>query len=217
VVKIKFRFVSYMSLFFIFAYFAPAVNSYAGGDMIEVPAGEFKSGADLKAVNVDKFSIDKFPVTNADFKSFKKNFEVPPGKEKHPVVEISYFEAEEYCKAQGKRLPSGLEYEKAARGTDGRVYPWGGTFRKEDVNSLESERSDTVAVGSHAGNKSPYGVMDMVGNVWEWVETWEGKSKQYRFVMGGSYFDDKEQCKVFSSLRSIPDDTHPYIGFRCAK
>ncbi|MBI3581772.1 MAG: formylglycine-generating enzyme family protein, partial [Nitrospinae bacterium] len=116
-INIKFRFVSFMALAYILAYFGSAVNSYADGDMIEIPAGEFKSGPDLKAVSVDKFSIDKFPVTNADFKNFKKNFEAPPGKEKHPVVEISYFEADEYCKAQGKRLPNMAEYEKAARGT----------------------------------------------------------------------------------------------------
>ncbi|MGK7345135.1 MAG: formylglycine-generating enzyme family protein [Candidatus Nitrospinota bacterium M3_3B_026] len=186
--------------------------------MVEVPGGEFKSGPDLKVVKVDSFAIDKYEVTNAKWKEFKEDFDIPAGKENHPVTEVSYFEAAEYCKSQDKRIPTALEWEKAARGADGRLYPWGNEFDKNKANTLESGVNGTTPVGDYEAGASPYGALNMTGNVWEWTDGWGDESmKQYRLTMGGSFFDDKSKGKVFSTLKSIPDDIHTYIGFRCAK
>ena len=185
--------------------------------MVEVPGGEFKSGPDLKPVNVKAFSIDKYEVTNAEYKKVVPDHAIPAGKENHPVVEISYFEAEKYCKALGKRIPTDLEWEKAARGNDGRLYPWGADFDSSKANTVESGIGGTTPVGSYKNGQSPYGAMDMTGNVWEWVDAWSGDDQKYRYMMGGSFFDDKHKSTVFSTLKSIPDDIHTFSGFRCAK
>lgn len=198
-------------------FMAHASFAGSGGAMVEVPGGEFKSGPDKKAVNVDAFKIDKYEVTFGQFAKVRKDFSAPGGMENYPVTEVSFFDAEEYCKAVGKRLPTALEWEKAARGTDGREYPWGNDFDKAKANTLESDIGKTTPVGSFKDGKSPYGAYDMTGNVWEWVDTYEGEDKRYRLVFGGSFFDDKYKGKLYATLKSIPDDSHTYIGFRCAK
>jgi len=185
--------------------------------MVKIPGGEFKSGKDNKTADVKGFKIDKFEVTFAEFNKYDKETPVPAGKGNYPVSEISYFDAEGYCKSLGKRLPTMPEWEKAARGDDGRKYPWGNQFDSKNANTQESGVGETVAVGSYKGGKSPYGVMDMSGNVWEWVNAWASKDKKYRVVMGGSYFEEAGNSTVYSTLKSIPDDIHSYIGFRCAK
>tara|TARA_B100000315_G_C14592889_1_gene596924 strand:- start:7589 stop:8257 length:669 start_codon:yes stop_codon:yes gene_type:complete len=189
--------------------------------MVKVPGGEFKSGHgghDLHVKKVKKtFYIDKYEVTNVQFKKFMKEYIFPKGKENAPATEVSYLDAEEYCKSVGKRMPTGHEWEKAARGTDHRTYPWGNDFDSKKANTLESKRQGTATVGSYPGGKSPYGALDMSGNVWEWVDAWSSEEQMYRLVMGGSFFDDKTKATTFSTLRSIEDDVHTYIGFRCAK
>lgn len=188
--------------------------------MIKIPNGEFKSGRgghDLNVKKVKTFYIDKYEVTNAQFKKFRKEWDFPKGKENAPAIEVSYFDVEEYCKSVGKKVPTALEWEKAARGTDGRIYPWGNDFDPKKANTLESKIRGTTTVGSYPDGKSPYGVLDMSGNVWEWVDAWSSEEKQYRLVMGGSFFDNKTKATVFSTLQSIEDDMHTYIGFRCAK
>ncbi len=204
-----------VSLFFI----AIVPKSFAEpGSMVDIPEGDYKSGPTKKTVKVQKFSIDTFEVTNAQYKEFRKDFEIPAGKEKNPVAEISYFDAEAYCKSVGKRLPTLNEWEKAARGTDGREYPWGNKFDPAKANTIESEKNGSVPVGSLSKGQSPYGVMDMAGNLWEWVDAWDASGeKKYRLSLGGSYFDDAENAKVYAELKAIPDDQHEYVGFRCAK
>lgn len=186
-------------------------------DMVKITGGEFKSGEAMKTVSVKTFHVDKYEVTNKSFAKFSKDWETPSGRENHPAVEVTYFDAEAYCKSVGKRLPTALEWEKAARGSDGRVYPWGNDFDSAKANTADSEAGSTVAVGSYKSGASPYGVYDMSGNVWEWVDGWSGDDKKYRIVMGGSFFDDSNKAKVYSALQSIPDDSHTYSGFRCAK
>ncbi len=185
--------------------------------MVTVKGGPFKSGAALTSVDVKEFSIDIYEVTAEQYAKFDKEYEATVGREKHPATEVSYFQAEEYCKSLGKRLPTDHEWEKAARGTDGFIYPWGNDFVDANANTLESELNSTAEVGSRPAGKSPYGVHDMAGNVWEWVDAWETDSKQYRLTFGGSFFDDSSKAKTFVSLKSIPDDSHTFIGFRCAK
>jgi len=198
--------------------FVPKSHAAPGTDnMIEIPEGSFQAGPEKKSVDVKKFSIDKFEVTSEQYKSFKKELAIPAGKEKLPVSEVSYFDAEAYCKSLGKRLPTLFEWEKAARGTDGRDYPWGNKFDAGKANTIESDKNSSVPVGSYEKGKSPYGVMDMAGNVWEWVDAWDSTDKRYRLSLGGSYFDDAEHARVYEALKSIPDDMHEYVGFRCAK
>lgn len=189
-------------------------------DMVLIPGGKFLFGDDKKKIELGDFYIDKYEVTNAQYKKFRPEHTFPADKEDFPVTEISYFDAEQYCNWAGglgkKRLPTSEEWEKAARGTDGRIYPWGDKFDSKNINSSEAGKGKPVKVGSFEKGKSPYGVYDMAGNVSEWIDAWDSK-KQYRLTRGGSYFDGADLNKTTSTLMSIPDDVHEYIGFRCAK
>ena len=196
--------------------FCMSSGAMAESEMVDVPAGEVTVEKG-KAVKVAAFKIDKHEVTFTEFNSFNKEYTIPDGKDKHPVTEITYFDAEDYCKHLGKRLPTGPEWVLAASGTDGRAYPWGKDFDSQKANTLESGRNDTSPVGAFPSGASPYGALDMSGNVWEWVNEYDTGEKRYRLVMGGSFFDKGENCTTTSSLKSIPDDIHTYIGFRCAK
>ncbi len=188
-----------------------------GAPMVKIPGGEFKSGSDKKISNVKEFYIDKYEVPFFEFKKFDKTLEVPEGKGAYPVAEVSYFEAAAYCKSLGKRLPTAIEWERAAGGDGDRKYPWGNEFNSDKANTMEAEIGGTVPVSSYKSGQSPYGAVNMSGNVFEWVNAWSGPDKKYRLQMGGSYFDGKEKSTVSSTLQSIPDDVHPYTGFRCAK
>jgi serine/threonine-protein kinase len=133
-------------------------------------------------VTVDDFYIDKYPVTNAQFEQFVKTTDYKAegdwrkyftkGKEKHPVVCVPWNDANTYCKWAGKRLPTEAEWEKAARGADGRIWPWGNAWDKSKCNSSDGGPGTTTPVGSYPAGASPYGVMDMAGNVWEWCADW---------------------------------------------
>lgn len=185
-------------------------------EMVSIPAGKFLYGSEKKTVELKAFQIQKTEVSWEEYQKVVKDASFEKGLEKHPAAEISYFDAESYCKAIGGRLPTMEEWQKAARGTDGRMYPWGNEFRSGLANTSESGATGTIPVGSYQDGKSPYGLLDMAGNVWEWVDAWDS-SKRYRYVMGGSYFENMTQNTTTSTLSSIPDDMHLYIGFRCVK
>jgi formylglycine-generating enzyme required for sulfatase activity len=145
-------------------------------------------------VYLDAFYISRCPVTNAEYKKFvdatgrdvpfakedwakpynwdKKTRNYPNDKANHPVVLVSWYDAVEYCIWAGVRLPTEAEWEKAARGTDGRTYPWGNGWDQNLCNNRTSPYEDTVPVGSYPRGASPYGVMDMAGNAWEWTDDW---------------------------------------------
>jgi formylglycine-generating enzyme required for sulfatase activity len=186
----------------------------ATNEMVLIPGGKIKSEKDAKALKA--FYIQKTEVTWAEYKNVVKDANFEGGMEKHPATEVSYFDAEAYCKAIGGRLPTMEEWIMAARGPDGRAYPWGNEFQASAANTSESGKNGTVPVGSFENGKSPYGLYDMAGNVWEWVNSWD-EAKHYRFLMGGSYFENSSKCTTTSKLSSIPDDMHLYSGFRCAK
>ncbi len=169
-------------------------------DMVLIPAGEFLMGSDPEqdreayeaeqpqhGVFLPDFHIARMPITNAQYAAFVKasGYEAPnrwedgafpEGKEDYPVVYISWYDATVYCKwlsdKNGKvyRLPSEAEWEKAARGTDGRIYPWGNAWDPDRCNSHESGPGDITPVDTHPNGASPYGILDMAGNTWEW--TW---------------------------------------------
>ena len=182
--------------------------------------------------NIDHdYEIGAYPVTNDEYKEFidanpnyrspdhwyKEKRTFPEGKEHHPVEYVSFEDAFKYCEwktkkegLQGRqyRLPAEVEWEKAARGTDGRVYPWGDEFDKEKCNSYESGIKDTTPVDKYPDGVSPYGCYDMAGNVWVWVESWLDKEKKYRVLRGGSWFHDWEFVRAlyrYGGAPSVPD------------
>lgn len=187
-------------------------------EMMPVPAGKFIYGKVYakQEVNLPAFKIDKYEVTNKQYAKVVKGFKYEPEQAHFPVVFVSMDEAEAYCKAVGKRLPSEEEWEKAARGTDGRLYPWGDEFDETAAATSETtpEGQKAREVGSFEKGKSPYGAMDMAGNVWEWTSSYD---ERYSILRGGSYYEGSWASQVISTLTSIPEDGKEYIGFRCLK
>lgn len=174
---------------------------YAPPNMVLVPAGEFTMGDNRFEDEVPQhvqylpsYYIDKFPVTNQEYERINSEHKYPPHKANHPVVGISWDHAKEYAKAVGKRLPTEAEWEKAARGTDLREYPWGNEFDINKSNMAEMGVGDTLPVGYIPANISPYGCLDMAGNVWEWTSDWYD-------AYPGSSIRDKNYGKKFVAIR----------------
>ncbi|MFQ5657587.1 MAG: formylglycine-generating enzyme family protein [Candidatus Methylomirabilales bacterium] len=227
---------------------APAMAAEDDVEMVFVPAGEFMMGSsDSEADDDEKpvarvfvagFWIDKFEVTHVQY---RRCVEVgactrpvgraydDPTRANHPVTVISWQQAVAYCRWAGKRLPTEAEWEKAARGTDGRRYPWGNRYEADRVNAGYTD--GTTAVGSYPLGASPYGAMDMAGNVWEWTSSLykpypydpnDGRedlnARGARVNRGGSwYYGSKfirtsHRANTGHIYRRVSD-----LGFRCAK
>ncbi len=190
------------------------------------------------------FYIDQFEITNAEYKQFIDATDwrapsyfvdrsVPPGAENYPVSNINWFEADRYCSWAGKRLPTEAEWEKAARGEDGREFPWGNDFEKIKENTDKATSGDIAPVGTFKEGSSPYGVMDMAGNVWEWTGDWYKpypnatyqselfgeKQKVFRGGGGGRVGHYVLPLFYRTSYRSSikPEQAFSDLGFRCAK
>jgi formylglycine-generating enzyme required for sulfatase activity len=194
--------------------------------MILVPSGWCLLGPQRKRTFVKAFLIDSYPVTNLDFKEFLEAIGSPYpslwekgesslGKDAHPVVGVSWYDAAAYARWAGKRLLTGLEWEKAARGEDGRLFPWGDEPDPSRANTAESGVLSTVPVGSIPSGVSPYGVFDMAGNVWEWIVDRAPQLTTSRGSRGGSWYYSIEQarCDLLNWLN--PDYRFPDVGFRC--
>jgi formylglycine-generating enzyme required for sulfatase activity len=227
----------------------PAVSE----DMVEIPAGPFTMGNDqadpedapAHEVDVPAYEIDRFEVTNADFAAFaqatgyvtdpekagKKSWRDGFGADKanHPVTRVTWNDAAAYCEWLGKQLPTEAEWEKAARGTDGRAFPWGNDWDPSKADVKATGLRGTAAVGSFGAGASPYGIEDMAGNVWEWTADWyqayPGNStsdpyygEQCRVTRGGGWFDEEAQATTFNRNCASPDTTaNDDLGFRCAR
>ncbi len=195
-----------------------------------------------KEVFVAAFRIDKTEVTVAQYKkcvdagrckkpktSYYYNWN-RSGRENHAINGVSWNDANTYCKWAGKRLPTEKEWEKAARGTDRRKYSWGNTgFGSRKVANIADRRSghgwaaknyddgykETAPVGSFPAGASPYGALDMIGNVWEWTSDWYTKDKT-RAIRGGSWNFGPGVARVSFRYRYEPDERYNDLGFRCS-
>ncbi|MCK4761084.1 MAG: SUMF1/EgtB/PvdO family nonheme iron enzyme [Candidatus Aminicenantes bacterium] len=158
-----------------------------------------------------------------------KDYDVERGYENYPVIYVSWFGAEAYANWCGKRLPYEVEWEKAGRGTEGSIYPWGNKFDKSLYNSEESGIRHTTPVNAYPKGKSPFGCIDMAGNVWEWCADWyednndktgPGRSLKgpdggsARVLRGGSWILDAGRCRASYRLYVVPGDRGLDLGFR---
>ncbi len=230
-----------------------------GGETVKIPAGEFPMGLSLEQtvkiaeklggkskhfensvpqhkVKLEEYYIDKYEVTNEEYKKFVDatkhkppehwdGQDPPAGQGKHPVVYVTWFDAAEYCTWVGKRLPTEAEWEKAARGGDGRIFAWGNKFDRRRANLASN---GTKKVGKYKKGVSSYGVHDMTGNVWEWTasnylpypgnnipDEFYGKE---RFVSrGGSWFTESYDAVTTFREKYTPDTDFDDVGIRCAK
>lgn len=217
---------------------------FGPGRMVKVPAGPAVLGssraekderiaalrADLhhrieterprQEVHVPGFWVDRFLVTNEEFAEFATDhvYRYPPEEADHPAVYVSWFDACRYAEWLGKKLPSEEQWEKAARGEDGRPYPWGSIWDPDRLNSAESELRRTTPVADYPEGASPYGCVGMVGNVWEWTSSaWE-EGSPFKVQKGGSTVSWRPHQHVATRFEGFPDFILQWVGFRaCCK
>ena len=223
-----------------------------------IPSGEFEMGSNdgdtdekpLHKVYLDAYWIDKTEVTNAQYQlcldtgactspktneSYsRENYFDSEAYADYPVIHMEWYQARDYCRWAGGRLPSEAEWEKAAKGEDGHIYPWGNSNPGDSLLNYNNNKGDTTPVGSYPAGASPYGVLDMAGNVLEWVEDWyredyysskndwinpQGPSYvewEYRLLRGGSWSLNYAFARSSDRVMFNPS-LFDNIGFRCAR
>ena len=228
-----------------------------GMEMVYVPAGSFTMGSNSSEADTDEipehevyldaFWIDKYEVTNSQYaqcmaagacaapiitKSYTRTSYYGNSEyDKYPVIYVSWYEAQAYCQWAGRQLPTEAQWEKAARGTDGRIYPWGNEDPTSNLLNFNGFVGDTTAVGSYPNGMSPYGAMDMAGNVYEWVNDWGSRSYYSvspannptgptsgtsKVTRGGCWYNLGSSLRTSSRYGNGPGFRLDHFGFRCA-
>jgi formylglycine-generating enzyme required for sulfatase activity len=223
-----------------------------GMTMVYVPAGSFNMGSytgkkdqqPVNSVSLAAYWIDQTEVTNGKYAlCVNANACQAPSKSNsyyildyfhnpqfadYPVIYVDWNKAVAYCSWAGARLPSEAEWEKAALGTDGRLYPWGNTLDSTLAN-YNQYVGDTTEVGSYPTGISPYGALDMAGNVWEWVNDWYNVypggdasvssdfGQTFRVARGGSWYYDEGDLHSAYRYANLPSDSSYNLGFRCVR
>jgi formylglycine-generating enzyme len=203
------------------------VDAKTGKEMVRVPAGEFLYRDDKKKLHLDEFWIAKTPVTNMEYARFVADAEhespqhwkgkTPPADiADHPVIYVSWHDAKAYAAWAGMELPTEQQWEKAARGTDGRKYPWGDEWRENYGNTGESGIGKTTPVGQFSPQgDSPYGCVDMAGNVWEWTDSLDNGGEDWRVLRGGPWNNDRDDARAaYRNFIPLPDYRSYAAGFR---
>jgi len=232
------------------------INDTQGVAMRLVPAGEFTMGSDsgfdnekpIHQVYLDAYYIDKYEVTNAKYKACvntdvcdppkdsssitRSNYYGNPEFDDYPVIHVDWNMSKTYCEWRGAQLPTEAQWEKAARGTDGRTYPWGNDSPYSNLLNYNNNVGDTTEVGKYPAGASVYGVLDMAGNVWEWVMDWydasyyasspslnpQGPSSgDTRVLRGGAWDFNDVNARSADRYWYDPADSYDFIGFRCAR
>jgi formylglycine-generating enzyme required for sulfatase activity len=231
-----------------------------GMEMVYVPRGEFLMGSTSSdkmagseekpqhTVSLDAYWIDKTNVTNLMYaicvsagacqvpstsaSKMRSSYYGNSLYDNYPVIYVSWTDANAYCAWAGARLPTEAEWEKAARGTDGKIYPWGSGSPSSRLLNYNSNIGDTTAVGSYPSGASPYGAFDMAGNIWEWVNDWysatyysqspasnpQGPAMgQSRVLRGGALNDSGTGVRSALRYWGLPTNSAYNIGFRCAR
>jgi len=234
------------------------ISEKDGMEQVYIQEGEFLMGStdnDSEANNnerpqhkvyLDAFWIDKTEVTNAMFKKCtlegicsgprsigtytRSSYFGNTAYANYPVINVDWRDAKGYCSWAGGRLPSEAEWEKAARGTDGRKYPWGNEVPDSNLLNYNGSVIDTTEVGSYPSGASLYGVMDMAGNVWEWVNDWYDESYylnsparnptgpesgKVRVLRGGGWKNEANYVRIAYRGSYVPDNWFSVRGFRC--
>ena len=197
-------------------------------------------------LHIDSFWIDKYPITNGQFQRFLNsahyrpedsgnflkdwnNGVFPPGWDKKPVTWVAMEDARAYCSWAGARLPHEWEWQYAAQGMDARVYPWGNVWEQSAVPEIDTSRNllGPDEVTAHPKGASPFVVMDLVGNVWQWTEEFQDEHTRSAILRGGSYYQPQGSLWYFPQaykseehgkllLMAPSKDRAGTIGFRCA-
>jgi sulfatase modifying factor 1 len=225
-------------------------------EMVMIPAGPFLRGTNQggfderpqRTIYLDSFLIDRYEVTNGQYAAFVKatghRRAGPPSRYakntvrmrgvNQPVVYVSWDDAKAYCEWKGRRLPSEAEWEKAMRGTDGRLWPWGNVEILDGANWARVDDGFEVAapVGRVRSDESPYGVRDGAGNVMEWVEDWYQENSYaespdrnppspeygtYKVLRGAGYTSAGSDLRITARSKMMQDFRDETIGFRCAQ
>ena len=197
-----------------------------------------------RKVYLGAYYMDIYEVTNMQYKEFVDatgsrppvhwgGGEISAGRENDPVTHVNWYDAGRYCLWKGKRLPTEAEWEKGARGTDGRDYPWGNDFDPMKANTGDTGIGDLAPVGRFEAGKSPYGIHDMSGNVWEWTADWykpypgstymsKDYGEKYKVLRGSSWggvghYAFSYFYRTSYRLYINPEGNYPDAGFRCIK